>query len=201
MPGYLHTCHQRKVNSGELSRLTRVVEAYVNRQGEIALTDQNERLFDYGDQRITPQQKVYIQNGNRRAFWNARKKVGDPIASVALPILEDAGVNGKVANWLTGLRSNPEKLNALGVDLMIEHAKAVTIDLENCVGNVPGVLSPEQVAQYHHVVFEKHGISSFLLGSDGSWLFGGTLFNLPANLYRPVWCRACDFIGPSVGAR
>jgi hypothetical protein len=143
MPEYLHTCHQRRVHSGELSRLTRVVEAYVNRQGEIALTDQNERLFDYGDQRITPQQKIYIQNGNRRAFWNARKKVGDPIARVALPILEDAGVNGKVANWLTGLRSNPEKLNALGVDLMIEHAKAVTIDLENCVGNVPGVLSPE----------------------------------------------------------
>lgn len=84
---------------------------------------------------------------------------------------------------------------------MIEHAKAVTIDIENCIGNVPGVLSPEQVAEYHHVVFEKHRISSFLLGSDGSWLFGGTLFNLPANLYRPVWCRACDFIGPSVGAR
>ncbi|NWO06364.1 MAG: hypothetical protein HLX50_11905 [Alteromonadaceae bacterium] len=201
MSDYLYACHHRKVNSGELSRLTRVVEAFVNRQGEIALTDQNERLFDYGNQRITEQQKVYIQNGNRRAFWNARKEVGDPIASVALPILEDSGVNGRVANWLTGLRSNPEKLNALGVDLMIEHAKAVTIDIENCIGNVPGVLSPEQVAEYHHVVFEKHRISSFLLGSDGSWLFGGTLFNLPANLYRPVWCRACDFIGPSVGAR
>lgn len=134
MSDYLYACHHRKVNVGELSRLTRVVEAFVNRQGEIALTDQNERLFDYGNQRITERQKAYIQNGNRRAFWNARKEVGDPIANVALPILEDSGVNGKVANWLTGLRSNPEKLNALGVDLMIEHAKAVAIDIKTALG-------------------------------------------------------------------
>ncbi len=82
---------------------------------------------------------------------------------------------------------------------MIEHAKAVTKDIRDCVGNVPGVLSPEQVAEYHHVVFQKIGIGSTFLGSDGSWLFGGTLFNLPANLYRPVWCRACDFIGTGIG--
>lgn len=85
MPDYLYACHHRKINSGELSRLTHIVEAFVNSRGEIALTDQNERLFDYGNQRITEQQKVYIQNGNRRAFWNARREVGDRLQALLYP--------------------------------------------------------------------------------------------------------------------
>lgn len=200
MTNFVHTCHKAAIDSGELIRLTGIIEAYTDREGNIALTDQNERLFEYGDQTITGEQRVYIQTGNRKAFWEARKAVGDPIADVALPILKNSGINGKVGNWLTGLKNDPVKLNQLGVDLMIEHAKAVTKDIENCSGNIPGVLSPEQVAQYHYDVFKKHGIGSFLLGSDGSWLFGGTLLNLPASTYRPIWCKSCDFIGPSVGA-
>lgn len=39
----------------------------------------------------------------------------------------------------------------------------------------------------------------FWNNSNGSWLFGGTLLNLPANLYRPVWCHACDFTGTGIG--
>jgi len=201
MSDNIHVCHKNKVASGELQRLTNVIEAYVDRQGRVALTDQNAQLFDYGDQTITSLQKIYIQNGNRKQFWAARKKVGDPIADVAIPILNDQGINGKFANWLTGLRGNPEKLNQLGVDLMVEHAKYVTADINGCIGNIPGLLHPSQVAEYHHNVFKKHGIGSFLLGSNGSWLFGGTIFNLPASTYRPIWCSACDFIGPSVGAR
>lgn len=201
MSDYVYACHKDKVEAGELKRLTDVIEAYVDRRGKVVLTDQNSHLFDYGDQAITSLQKTYIQNGNRKLFWGARKKVGDPIAEVAIPILNDQGINGKVANWLTGLRANPEKLNQLGVDLMVEHAKYVTADLNGCVGNIPGLLHPSQVAEYHHNVFKKYGIGSFLLGSDGSWLFGGTIFNLPASTYRLIWCSACDFIGPRVGVR
>ena len=200
MSDFIHSCHRSLISSGELIRLEGIMEAYRDKQGNIALTDQNARLFEYGDQSVTPEQRVYIQTGNRKAFWKARKEIGDPVADVALAILGDSGINGKVANWLTGLKDNPVKLNQLGVDLMIEHAKAVTKDIENCGGNVPGVLNPEQVAIYHHDVFRKYGIGSFLLGSDGSWLFGGTLFNLPADLYRPTWCTACDFTGPWIGA-
>lgn len=200
MSQFINSCHKTKISNGELIRLSGIVKIYVDKYGDIALTDQNTKLFNYGDQRITSEQQAYILAGNRRGFWTARKAVGDPIADVALPILNDTGINGKVANWLTGLRGDPIKLNQLGIDLMIEHAKTVTSDLSNCTGNVPGLLSPEQVAKYHHIVFKKHGIGSFLLSSDGSWLFGGTLFNLPSNLYRPIWCNACDFVGPSIGA-
>lgn len=201
MSEFIHLCHKAKVASGELKRLTSSVEAYVDSHGKVALTSQNHNLFHYGDQTITPEQKLSIMKGDRNSFWQSRQDVGDPIADVAIPILNDSGINGKVANWLTGLRGNPEKLNQLGVDLMIEHAKYVTDDIRSCIGNVPGVLSPEQVAEYHHNVFKKHGVGSFLLDSDGSWLFGGTLLNFPASTYRPIWCGACDFIGQSVGAK
>lgn len=200
MNTYIHVCHKEKINAGELKRISQYIEAFANKRGKVMLTSQNAKLYKYGDQTITPEQITYIMTGNRRAFWTARQKVGDPIAEVAIPILNNSGVNGKVANWLTGLKSDPEKLNQLGIDLMIEHAKYVTEDLKKCIGNIPGVLSPEQVAEYHHNVFKKHGIGSSLLGSDGSWLFGGTLFNLPADLYRPIWCKSCDFIGRHVGA-
>lgn len=138
--------------------------------------------------------------GDRKTFWSLRQEVGDPIANVALPILTNNGLNGRVANWLTGLSDDLVKLNQLGVDLMLAHAEAVTFDFDNCIENVPDALSPEQVAEYHHKVFERHGVGSYYwLKSDGAWLFGGTLFSLPANLYRPVWCNACDFIGRGIG--
>ncbi len=200
MPAHIYACHKELIAAGELERMSGVFEFYRDRHGNIALTNKNHILFQYGDQKITPEQKAFIRNGNREAFWKARKAVGDPIADVALPILHNKGINGSFANWLTGLRDNPKRLNQLGVDLMIEHAKAVTNDLDQCIGNVPGVLGPSQVAEYHHQVFTKHGIGSWLLGADGSWLFGGTLFNIPADLYRRTWCRACDFVSSRVGA-
>lgn len=155
MTQFIYSCHRAKISSGELRRLTGIIEAYRDKYGNLALTNQNQRLFDYGDQRITSEQWAAVMRGDRKSFWTARKTVGDPIADVALPILNNTGINGKFANWLTGLRNDPVKLNQLGVDLMIEHAKAVTYDLKNCIGNVPGLLSPEQVAEYHHAVFVK----------------------------------------------
>ncbi len=201
MTKFIYSCHRAKISSRELIRLTGIIEAYRDKHGDIALTDQNERLFEYGDQRITTEQRIAIERGDRKVFWALRKKVGDPIADIAIPILNNQGINGKAANWLTGLKNDPVNLQKLGVLLMREHVRAVTLDIEECIGNVPGLLAPKQVADYHYQVFKKIGIGSFLLGSDGSWLFGGTLFNLPADLYRPIWCKACDFIGPGIGFR
>ena len=94
--------HRAKINSGELTRLSNIIEAYRDKQGDIALTNQNERLFEYGDQRISSSQQAAIIRGDRKLFWSLRQKVGDPIADVAIPILKNAGINGKTANWLTG---------------------------------------------------------------------------------------------------
>ena len=38
--------------------MTGIIEAYRDKHGDIALTDQNEQLFEYGDQSITAEQKV-----------------------------------------------------------------------------------------------------------------------------------------------
>ncbi|MBL1259659.1 MAG: hypothetical protein COB33_012480 [Thiotrichaceae bacterium] len=201
MTTFVYSCHKAKIDSGELIRLTGIIDAYKDKHGDIALTDQNERLFEYGDQRITSEQWAAVGRGDRKVFWALRKKVGDPIADIAIPILNNRGINGKFANWLTGLKNDPVNLQKLGVLLMNEHAKAVTLDIDECIGNVPGLLSPKQVATYHERVFKHIGMGSFILGSDGSWLFGGTLFNLPASLYRPIWCKACDFVSPGIGFR
>lgn len=200
MESFLHTCHRAKINSGELQRTTGIIEFYLDRAGKLAVTPQNAQLFKYGDLRITSEQRAAAMRGDRKTFWRLRQEVGDPIADVAIPILENRGINGQVANRLTGLSDNPKRLQELGVALMAAHIKATSHDFKKCVGNVPGLLSPDQVAEYHHDVFNKFRIGTWLWNkSDGSWLFGGTLFNLPADLYRVVWCRACDFIGTGIG--
>lgn len=111
MSGHIYACHKELIAADELQRMAGVYEFYRDRFGRVALTNQNHSLFEYGDQRITPEQKIFIQNGNREAFWKARQAVGDPVADVALPILYNTGINGRFANLLTGLRGDPEKLN------------------------------------------------------------------------------------------
>ena len=201
MGSFLHECHLERIDKGELKRTTGIIELYLNRYGNVAVTPQNARLFSYGDLRITAEQQIAAMRGDRKTFWNLRKKAGDPIADVAIPILENRGLNGRVANFLTGLSDKPEKLQKLGVELMKAHINATNHDVRECSGNVPGLLSPKQVAKYHHAVFKMLGIGSTLWNdTDGSWLFGGTLFNLPPDLYRPIWCTACDFTGSGIGS-
>lgn len=200
MSTFLHECHLARINRGELQRTTGIIEHYLNQSGQIEVTSQNANLHTYGNLRITPEQEIAAMRADRRTFWRLRKAAGDPIADVAIPILENRGLNGRVANFLTGLSGNPEKLHELGVALMKAHINATKFDYENCTGNVPGLLSPDQVAEYHHVVFNQFGIGARLWNdTNGSWLFGGTLLNLPPNLYRPVWCNACDFTGTGIG--
>ncbi len=73
MTKFIYSCHRTKVSSGELIRLTGIIEAYRDKHGYIALTNQNKRLFKYGDQRITDEQRAAIKSGNRKVFWELRK--------------------------------------------------------------------------------------------------------------------------------
>ena len=74
MTEFIHSCHRAKINSGELVRLSNIIEAYRDKQGHIALTNQNERLFDYADQRITSSQQAAIIRGDRKIFGLYVKK-------------------------------------------------------------------------------------------------------------------------------
>ena len=99
----------------------------------------------------------------------------------------------KVASGYTwwNLEHSLEKSNALqantmqniGLDLAKAHAAAVDNDLRNQIG-VPGLLSPQQVAEYHWDVFKKYGVAREV--------FGGTMWGLPANSYAITWCEGCD---------
>ena len=73
MAEFIHLCHKAKVASGELKRLTSSVEAYLDLHGKVALTPQNHKLFHYGDQTITPEQKLSIRRGIETHFGNHEK--------------------------------------------------------------------------------------------------------------------------------
>nr|WP_251048205.1 RHS repeat-associated core domain-containing protein [Halomonas sp. ISL-56] len=147
----------------------------------------------YGKLAITDDERLFAAAGDRQAFWDSRMERGDPIAPVAIGILNNETyvgykfVGGRLANRFTGLKG--EALNDLGVDLMRAHADAVDFDFNEQIG-IPGLLSPEQAAAYHHEVFSDHGL--------GSWQFGGTLANTSPNLMRSIWCTGCDHEGEAI---
>jgi len=76
MTTFVYSCHRAKIDSGELIRLTGIIEAYKDKHGGIALTDQNERLFEYGDQRITSEQRAAYSPWRPKSILGAQKKGG-----------------------------------------------------------------------------------------------------------------------------
>jgi|SRR5690554_560750 len=149
----------------------------------------------YGKLAITEEEWGYVEAGDRESFWNSRLNRDDPLAPVAISILNDDWVSvsgyrltyGYMANGLTGLSG--EALNALGVDLMRAHADAVTHDYNQKIG-IPGLLSPRQAAEYHHEVFRSHNTSP--------GRFGGTPFYILPNITRNFWCLGCDHTGSTI---
>lgn len=71
-------------------------------------------------------------------------------------------------------------MEEIGAKLALAHAHAVRADTIN----VHHLLSPVQVASYHHDVLGTYGIPKSY--------FGGTIYGLPANTYSGIWCRGCD---------
>lgn len=74
-------------------------------------------------------------------------------------------------------------LDAVRQDLAEAHIRAVSRD----TSGIPGLLSPEQIAEYHHDVFRDYGLPSTA--------FGGTPHTgavEEANYTRLFWCRDCD---------
>lgn len=73
-------------------------------------------------------------------------------------------------------------MDMLGIDFAVAHAEAVTKDNRG----VLYLLSPRQVADYHHRVLQNYGIPKSY--------FGGTRFGdyLSPDAYRNRWCFRCD---------
>ena len=128
---------------------------------------------------ISETERILAQNGYREAFWTDRLLRGDPLAATALEIVNDQGVNGKMANRFAAWGGESD-LNGLGIDLMNAHIRAV--DNDNL--GIPYRLSVAQVDSYHHSVFVARGIST-------GW-YGGTLGGLP--IPGAFYCPKCDTV-------
>ena len=139
----------------------------------------------FGSAPITDQEREFAKNGNRKAFWTSRR-LKDPLAGFALDIIDKIGV-GDAANkrliayglW-KGLTVNLEEV---GIALMRAHVRAVDADKDG----VMYLLSPDQVALYHHEVFASFGLPKNTFGGTSS----GNLWE--TSLTRVGWCLGCDW--------
>lgn len=106
--------------------------------------------------------------------------------------------NSTIVNLYVGiLRSDFEgdhaarmaRIKEIGIAIAKAHIKYVTRDIKKNYGKVPGLLSLEQLADYHHEVFRD-----FRLTEDN---YGGTFSSwLPDKIelmtYGHLYCRDCD---------
>lgn len=82
-----------------------------------------------------------------------------------------------------------EKIKDVGIAVAERHIQYVQHDIKYSVGNNPGLLSPEQMAHYHHIAFQM-----FNIAPDS---YGGTLFRSVPNewefkMYGSLYCFDCD---------
>jgi len=135
---------------------------------------------------ITDEQRQLAMDGERRAFWESRLASGDPIAPLALDIIDNVGLGQAANEWLklNGRLAGVEiDLDQIGIDLMNRHVEFTDRDTTD----TRGLLSPRQVARFHHLVFRAHGLPPTA--------FGGTPVTghvREANFTRDIWCRGCD---------
>ena len=89
----------------------------------------------------------------------------------------------------------------VGAGLALAHARTVMGDTHG----IKGLLSPHQVAQYHHQVFDKHRIPAGIFGGThrigGHWYMpdvevptrnGWTHMIMSPESYSSTWCGGCD---------
>jgi RHS repeat-associated protein len=170
---------------------------------------------------ITDEQRELAEAGKVIEFWKSRWQCHDPVAKTALTgwghgDLVDANwfqkLSAKYTWWaLSGYISEHNLLvsmEEIGRQLARAHVRAVDIDN---VG-ILYLLSPHQVAYYHHMVFGKYGIPPYLFGGTLAGIYIPGLFgeeNLLFGIYEPVptgwspvlidadvysdlWCENCD---------
>ncbi|WP_227519703.1 hypothetical protein [Marinobacter sp. ANT_B65] len=81
------------------------------------------------------------------------------------------------------------KIKEIGLAVAQFHALYTRNDYEKKVGQVPGLLSLKQMADYHHVAFEQFNIPPSFYG--GTW-FGAIPEQLQFDTYGHLYCHDCD---------
>lgn len=135
-----------------------------------------------------------LQKNDITGYYKSREARGDAYAPLALDVVSNSGFLGKSANlWMFNTiafaLSDSEKARVLGdgtyidfirrtnIDLANRHARAVNAD----TFGVRGLLSANQISEYHESYFRN-------LGLPGA-TFGGSLF---FGVRTDYWCSGCD---------
>lgn len=153
----------------------------------------------------TPEEREMLAKGDIRGYYEARAKQGDTYAPLALEVIRNGGLLGRLANaWLfrqVALTLPPAQQKALldkygngtyagfmryvSTQLARAHFNAVNNDYRNRIGNVPGLLSAEQITAYHEAFFGSLGLPAST--------FGGSA---PFGWHTSYWCNTCDTSPP-----
>ncbi|MEJ2404678.1 MAG: hypothetical protein P8171_10365 [Candidatus Thiodiazotropha sp.] len=163
---------------------------------------------------ISKEEFSLLKKGDFKGFWRSRFQAGDPVARTALtgwgdPDYVNASTFERLAaqhTW-SDLSSYiedhklPVTMQQIGLELARAHAQAVMSDDKGA----HHLLSPHQVADYHHNVFAQHDIPPHLFGGThqigGHWYLPDVSIPAPggwaptrfdANTYSGLWCKGCD---------
>ncbi|MGS2744589.1 hypothetical protein ACU6TU_13495 [Halomonas sp. LS-001] len=158
---------------------------------------------------ITDAERALAEEGKYVEFWRSRHQAGDPVARTALigwkdPEFEDASsVDRFLAAYTWWRLESYISDNGLGVSmeqLAKELVNAHVAFVDKDKKGIPNLLSPKQVANYHHGVFRHYGIPDRLFGGTHEIVFvhvpaeGGVWVQpiFDAASYSGLWCKGCD---------
>ena len=144
----------------------------------------HERAVEAMEAKLTDEQRDFVEKGQTREFWESRLKSGDPIAQLALDILDNKGLGVRANERLQDFAMEygiELKLSEVSLKLMEAHAKATE-------GDGDGLLRAAVIAQYHHEVFATYGLPPETFGGTP---FFGALWEAKVHYTKPYWCEAC----------
>ena len=135
-----------------------------------------------------------LKKGDVEGYYSSRILRGDGYAVLALDVVKNRGLLGRLANWWLG-----ENIGAVQIRLKDSHAitgdlsdgqfrRLVNVDLARAHGaavdsdnlGVRGLLSPSQISQYHENYFRSLGLPAST--------FGGSAWGMRTT----YWCNSCD---------
>ena len=145
-----------------------------------------------GSYEITTHQSSLVQTLQRRNFWQSRMYDScDPVAPIALAVVDDKGFGAVTNNWLRKVAQDQNvSINEeqIGYDVMEAHEATTNNDIFGVIHK----LSIRQVSEYHHEVFNSHGLPDYTFGGT-PWGIGSpaadTLEDISGNR---IWCEDCD---------
>lgn len=96
--------------------------------------------------------------------------------------LQKGGFRGTIGETRTRIRE-------VGLRVAQWHVRYVDADYDEQIGQVPGLLSLKQMADYHHRAFQQFNIPPSYYG--GTW-FGAIPENIQFETYGHLYCHDCD---------